>query len=243
MRSRSLLFIFSITFLLSLIYSNIVNSKTLTKSNREILEIIKSGNSVSALQKILPFAKKGDSFAQFYLGQMYRLGLHVNENHQESFKWYRKSAKQGYSSAQFYLGNFYLRGTGTPVDIQKATKWYIKAANQGHVIAQYHLGRMYQRGDGVSSNNEKAAKWFNKAANQGYILAQYKLGLIYISGDGVSKNNIQAHMWLNLSSIIGKNTIASILIDSIEKEMTTSQIQKANTLAKEWLKQINLHEN
>ena len=54
MRSRSLLFIFSITFLLSLIYSNIVNSKTLTKSNREILEIIKSGNSVSALQKILP---------------------------------------------------------------------------------------------------------------------------------------------------------------------------------------------
>ena len=76
---------------------------------------------------------------------MYRLGLHVNENHQESFKWYRKSAKQGYSSAQFYLGNFYLRGTGTPVDIQKATKWYIKAANQGHVIAQYHLGRMYQR--------------------------------------------------------------------------------------------------
>ena len=237
MRSRSLLFIFSITFLLSLIYSNIVNSKTLTKSNREILEIIKSGNSVSALQKILPFAKKGDSFAQFYLGQMYRLGLHVNENHQESFKWYRKSAKQGYSSAQFYLGNFYLRGTGTPVDIQKATKWYIKAANQGHIIAQYHLGRMYQRGDGVSSNNKKSAKWFRKAAKQGYILAQYKLGLMYLAGDGVPKNYIQAHKWLNLSGIIGRNKIATALLDSIEKDMTTSQIQKANSLANKWLKQ------
>ena len=229
---RTFFFAFNLIFLISLSSPQIANCEL-----EDAIKDMKKGNYLSAYKEFSILGEKGNATAQFYLGQMYRIGLYVKENHQKSFAWYKKSAKQGVSFAQFYLGNMYLRGSGISVDIQKATKWYIKAANQGHIIAQYHLGRMYQRGDGVSSNNKKSAKWFRKAAKQGYILAQYKLGLMYLAGDGVPKNYIQAHKWLNLSGIIGRNKIATALLDSIEKDMTTSQIQKANSLANKWLKQ------
>ena len=215
---------------------SIALSKEVSGELKEGIKAIKIGDYVSAYKEFTPLAKKGNPTAQFYLGQMYRLGLYVNQDHQKSYKWYTKSAKQGVPFAQFYLGNIYLRGTGVPIDITKAKKWYIKAANQGHIIAQYHLGRMYQRGDGVSPNDQKALKWFKKAAIQGYILAQYKLGLLYITGEGVPKDFVQAHMWLNISSKIGKNKVAIVLMKTIEKDMTSLQIQRAKSLAREWVK-------
>ena len=58
---------------------------------------------------------------------------------------------------------------------------------------------------------------------------------MYKNGQGVLKDKVQAHMWYNLASISG-DKYASKNRDNLEKKMTTSQIEKATDLAREWLR-------
>lgn len=73
-------------------------------------------------------AEKGDSTAQYNLGQLY--------SHQQGFidlakaaKYYQQAARRGRSEAQSTLAGFYLSGTGVPKDIEKAYVWISLAAS------------------------------------------------------------------------------------------------------------------
>lgn len=109
-------------------------------------------------------AQQGDTEAQFYLGHLYRKGLGVTKNLQESFKWLQKAAEEGHIRAQYNLGLMYASGYGVTRNDQEALKWYRVAAQQGNPEAQYFLGRMYEKGQGVTQNNQEAAKWYRVAA-------------------------------------------------------------------------------
>jgi TPR repeat protein len=80
-----------------------------------------------------------------------------------------------------------------------------------------------------------AVKWYRKAAEQGYAKAQLELGVMYSNGIGVIQDKVMAHMYWNLASINGKER-AGIYRDSIAKGMTPSQIEKAQALAREWMR-------
>lgn len=43
----------------------------------------------------LAMAEKGDTRAQYYLGEMHEQGLGTKQNIDEAFKWYTKAAEQG----------------------------------------------------------------------------------------------------------------------------------------------------
>jgi TPR repeat protein len=47
----------------------------------------------------LAMAEKGDTRAQYYLGEMHEQGLGTRQNVDEAFKWYSKAAEQGDSLA------------------------------------------------------------------------------------------------------------------------------------------------
>ncbi len=57
---------------------------------------------------------------------------------------------------------------------------------------------------------------------------------MYDKGEGTAQDYVQAHKWWNIASVNG-NDKAKTLKDRIEKKMTSTQITKANILAKESL--------
>jgi TPR repeat protein len=85
----------------------------------------------------------------------------------------------------------------------------------------------FQRGDFATALRE-----YTLAAEQGNATAQYNLGLMSYDGDGVPQDYVYAHMWGNISASNGNENGAK-LRDLVAKEMTPSQIEKAQDLARE----------
>ncbi len=105
-------------------------------------------------------------------------------------------------------------------------------AEQGDASAQSNLGLMYDKGKGVPQDYKTAMKWYTLAAEQGYADAQYNLGLMYGLGQGVKKDYVYAHMWGNIAASNG-NENGGKLRDLFAEEMTPTQIEKAQELARE----------
>ena len=85
----------------------------------------------------------------------------------------------------------------------------------------------YQSGDYATALRE-----WTPLTEQGDAFAQGNLGAMYAFGTGVLKDYIYAHMWGNIAaSIGGKN--GSKVRDFVAKNMTPSQIEKAQDLARE----------
>ncbi len=61
----------------------------------------KRGDYATALHEFRRLAEQGDAKAQFMLGNMYRKGLGVPQDHARAARWYRKAAEQGVAKAQF----------------------------------------------------------------------------------------------------------------------------------------------
>ena len=66
-------------------------------------------------------------------------------------------------------------------------------------------------------------------------MGQNNLGLMYRKGQGVPQDYVQAHMWLNLAASSGdKNAVKNRAI--VAEQMSSSQIGKAQDLARECVK-------
>ena len=110
------------------------------------------------------------------------------QNYEEAFKIFRKSAEQGNSIALYNLGVCYRNGIGAAKDTSEALNLFHKAAEQGYKHAQYNLGVLYQEMELYS----EAVKWYRKAAEQGLADAQLNLGGCYSNGKGVIQDKTEA---------------------------------------------------
>ena len=117
-------------------------------------------------------------------------------------------------------------------DFATALREWTPLAEQGNASAQYNLGFMYKNGEGVLQDYKTAVKWYRLAAEQGHAKAQGNLGVMYAAGDGVIVDKVYAHMWGNIGSSNG-NENGGKLRDFLAKEMTSSQLEKAQDLARE----------
>ena len=108
-------------------------------------------------------------------------------------------------------------------------------AEQGDSFAQVMLGEKYENGQGVRKDYKEAVKWYRKSAEQGYSKAQSNLGLMYANGQGVIQDYVMAHMYFNIASVSGdKDAIKGRYL--VEEQMTRSQLEKAQDLAREWMR-------
>lgn len=111
-------------------------------------------------------------------------------------------------------------------------------AEQGDAQAQYELGQSYFRGRGVLRDYTEAAKWFRLAAEKGYAEAQVLLGGMYTAEQGVPLDYVQGYMWVNLAVAgeLGKETLEAAieLRNIIENLMTSTDVSKAQRMAREW---------
>lgn len=149
---------------------------------------LKSDRCIKVLENQIKLAKKGMPKAQCDLAEMYYLGKNVEQNYEEAFKWYKKSAEQGYAKAQCKLSDMYYDGQGINPDIKEAFKWCKKSAEQGYAEGQMLLGAAYFMGSGVKQDYEEAFKWYTKSVEQGFTKAQFCLGALYYLGKGVAKD-------------------------------------------------------
>ena len=180
-------------------------------------------------------AEQGIPLAQSVVGYIYSEGIGVPQDYKEAVKWYRLAAEQGYSKAQYNLGLMYYKGQGADQDYKESVKWYRLAAEQEYSKAQYNLGLMYYEGKGVDQDDKEAVKWWRKAAEQGSDSAQISLGSAYSLGLGIPQDYVMAHMYFNIGSVSGrKDAIQGRGI--VETVMTSSQLEKAQDLAREWMR-------
>jgi len=111
---------------------------------------------------------------------------------------------------------------------------YRELAEKGDADAQVALGVMYEDGKGVPQDYAEAARWYRLAARQGDTTAPFYLGMMYEFGKGVAQDLISAHMWFNIAATSGNSGAAGDR-DSLEPEMTSAEITKAEMLAREWM--------
>ena len=157
---------------------------------------------------------------------------YVSGDYATALREWKPLAEQGNAGAQYNLGLMYVKGEGVIQDYKTAVKWFTLAAEQGHAPAQFNLGLMYENGHGVPQDYKTAVKWWKLAAEQGHALSQLNLGVMYGMGRGVIQDNVYAHMWGNIGAANG-NEEGGKLRDTVAKNMTPSQIEKAQTLARE----------
>jgi len=88
------------------------------------------GDYQTSLQNWLPLAEAGHAEAQLFMGVLYRYGLAVEKDPQQSVYWYERAAENGDVDAQNELGLFYELGWGVKQDIWQAASWYEQAREQ-----------------------------------------------------------------------------------------------------------------
>ena len=74
-----------------------------------------------------------------------------------------------------------------------------------------------------------------KLAEQGDAEEQYRLGLLYERGQCIHQDYVMAHMYLSIAVVSGHKSAINNRGD-VEKKMTPSQIEKAQDLAREWVR-------
>lgn len=151
----------------------------------------------------LPLAEKGNSTAQYYLGEIYTLALGVEQNYLEAFKLYEKSALKNDYRAQNALANMYYFGYGVKKDYQKAIQWYTKSADQGYHWAQANLASMYLHGTGTQIDYQKAFKLYVTSSLQNNNVAYYSLGYMHYFGYGVEKDLEKAKSYYKKACELG----------------------------------------
>lgn len=106
-------------------------------------------NYTEAFQNIENAAYKGNSRAQFLLGQLYGWGCNLFEpDDAKAAYWWNEAALQGYQRAYNNLGIAYENGNGVRKDLRLAVEWIKKGAEAGEEYAQWNYGRYFR--DGVN---------------------------------------------------------------------------------------------
>ncbi|MEZ5691209.1 MAG: tetratricopeptide repeat protein [Rickettsiales bacterium] len=214
-----------IGFLDENIISGMYNFGTTIKS-----DFVKSGKWCKAA------AEQGDKIGSYFLSDMYESECcGFDKNKKLSLEWLMKAAKLGVASAQARLAQKYMNGEDVPKNYKKSLYWYLKAAKQGQSIAQTRLGFIYKEGKAVPIDYKKSIEWFEKSARSDKFFgtALFQLGKMYMLGEGVPSDFVKAYMYISILASKGLPE-AKQLLDILENKMTLAQIEKAQSLAKNW---------
>jgi TPR repeat protein len=238
---------------LAAIYENGADSAEAIKWFRKAAE---RGYVTTQFLAIRERAEKGDSEAEWKLGQIYGggkanqdAGPGVPTDYDASAKWYRKSAEQGNANAAWELGE----NCRWSNNYSEEYKWFRKAAELGDADAQWQTARCCYDGEGTESDEVEAAKWIRKSAEQGYVYAEEALGHAYLYGDSVThsgfdpllpektghtyrdrvpKDYVEAYKWYNLGAAQYQPDIK--FVNFCESLMTPEQIAEAQQLTRDF---------
>ncbi len=83
----------------------------------------------TAIREFKIAGERGNTEAQYYLGNMFVRGMGVNQSDKEAMRWFSAAADQGHPASQFNVGLMLMEGRGQRKDLEKAYYWFVLAAN------------------------------------------------------------------------------------------------------------------
>ena len=155
-----------------------------------------SADQGKAYVRFMVEARRGNSFAMYNLGKMYRDGGPVEADKLQAVIWFSQAAERGNQYAMYALGKLHLEIGNTSA----ALRWFRQAAECGNPFAQYRLGKLLLQGDGVPKDIEEAVRQLTASAEQGNQFAQYALGKLYLLGKDIPRDKDAAVRWLTLAA-------------------------------------------
>ena len=136
-----------------------------------------------------------------------------NNDLDEAFHWYEKSANMGNPMAMAALSKLYKNGWGTDVNESLSDKLgrqsfeqISQMAESGNTKAQYYLAYMYNNSLGIEQDYDKGNRWYKKAAEKNHTWAMNNLGQVYHNGYGVEKDYGKAMGWYKRAAELGEAT-------------------------------------
>lgn len=112
------------------------------------------------------------------LGKIYLLGIGVDKNEKEAYKWFEKASNMSNAEAKTFIAYMYLNGIVVKQDDKKAVEFYKRAADLGDPVACYTVGLIYKKGLIDQDPNPKMAqKYFELGAEKGNTGAKYELSI------------------------------------------------------------------
>ncbi len=150
---------------------------------------------------------------EFYnegIGICYEMGIGVEENETEAFKYYTLAANNGNTMSMYRTGLCHYNGVGVKQNLQEAFRWFNDAAGNENIHACYYVGKMLMYGEGCTPNPENGLQWLQKAAEAGSDKAQFELGNAYLSGNGVEENDEIAMEWFEKAAENGNEKALKI---------------------------------
>ncbi len=129
------------------------------------------GEYETAVKEWRPAALKGDSDAQFNLGQAYKLGRGVKADFNVALDWYRRAAEQGHLQGSDSYGHL-LHYQGKVSD---ALPYLQTSADRGEPRAQYLLGTELFNGVHMQKDWVRAYALMTRASSSGMAPASRSL--------------------------------------------------------------------
>lgn len=169
-------------------------------------------DSLNESEKAFAYFKKaaGHNWYNEGLGICYEMGIGVEENETEAFKYYTLAANDGNVTGMFRTGLCYYNGVGVKQNYAEAYRWFTDAAGNENIMAAYYLGKMMMYGEGCEPDPETGIQWLQKAAEKNYNKAQFELGNAYLTGKGVEENAEKAMEWYELAAENGNENALKI---------------------------------
>lgn len=153
-----------------------IDDEQRSTSGDKQIEVEKDNLDNYSLSELLDMEMQSNSAdIQNKLGDYYRSIWKTEEDKEEAFCWYTKSAEQGNAGGEWRLGSCYYYGYGIEEDLEEAFYWYGKSAEQDNDEGQWRLGNCYYYGYGTEKNEEEALNLYNQSIEQGNIDAKNKL--------------------------------------------------------------------
>lgn len=169
-----------------------------------------------AAEKLEQVAERGDAYAQYRMGQLYRDGpLLIPDNHKAKH-WLTQVAEQDLPEAQYALGKLLLSDDWEVRDPDEGIRWLKKAAQNGSQWAACWLGKLYLQGEVVSKDAPRAVEYLTTSAEAGNQYAQYVLGKLYLTGQEVPQDRGMAWTWFCKSASQG-NKYAQFFVDHFDQ--------------------------
>jgi TPR repeat protein len=190
-------------------------------------------NISQALKILISDAENGDINAQRNLVKILRLGIVVSKGIYINIdKWYYQiAAEQGNAKAETILALMHTNGQGVFPDDGESLKWLRLAEEQRRASEKTRIYKL------AKYRISSALKILTDDAESGISEAQYYLGMIHTQGFGDSLDYVLGYMWFSLSELKGHEG-ATDKISSLEKKMSSQQIEQAQEMIKNWPKPI-----
>ena len=140
-------------------------------------------------------ANKGNYFLFTFVGILLRDGYILEENFEESFKYFKLAVENQYIEAEPFLAKMYFNGFGTRKNIKIALDLFNKSSERGNLISKYELGCYY-----IDTNFEKGLNYLIESSNMNFPPSLNSLGYLYKAGEFCEPNIKQSMDYFKKSS-------------------------------------------